>query len=97
MQYYPRLGDGTCLIIVPIIFNILFRASFNKIVATLYFLNSNLLFFKNVKKIVGSLLIRKDQKAKWGVYKCHKCVPIVWVFIFHERRFSNGMYKKECP
>ena len=49
MQYYPRLDDGTCLIIVPIIFNILFRASFNKIVATLYFLSSNLLFLKNVE------------------------------------------------
>ena len=48
MQYYPRLDDRTCLIIFPIIFNILFRASFNKIVATLYF-RSNLLFLKNVE------------------------------------------------
>ena len=93
MQYYPRLDDGTCLIIVPIIFNILFRASFNKIVATLYFLSSNLLFLKNVKKIVGSLLIRKDQKAKWGVYKCHKCVPIVLERFY---LFKEMIFRMEC-
>ena len=93
MQYYPRFDDGTCLIIVPIIFNILFRASFNKIVATLYFLSSNLLFLKNVKKIVGSLLIRKDQKAKWGVYKCHKCVPIVLERFY---LFNEMIFRMEC-
>ena len=57
------------------------------------FLNSNLLFLKNVKKIVGSLLIRKDQKAKWGVYKCHKCVPIVLERFY---LFNEMIFRMEC-
>ena len=83
-------------IIFIIIFNILFRASFNKIVATIY-LSSNLLFLKNVENYGVIFLISNQSIVMLGVFKCHKCVPIVWVFIFHERRFSNGMYKKECP
>ena len=95
MQYYPRFDDRTCLIIFPIIFNILFRVSFNKIVATLH-LSSNLLFLKNVEN--GRVILLISNQGELGVYKCHKCVPIVLGFYLSlNMKFTLECIKKECP